>query len=656
MRKIYLSLFLPFFFAGCGGGGSSTAQETLSWYTPPLDTLWHYQLTGDINTSLDANLYDIDLEDTNETTIKLLHHQGKKVICYLSAGTAESWRSDYSAFQSSDMGKSVVDWDGERWLDIRSQNVKNIMLSRLENAREKGCDGVETDNVDGYANDTGFYLSNEDQLSYNRFLAQEAHKRGLCIGLKNDLSQIEALVDDFDFAVNEQCFSQNECNLLTPFIKDGKPVFNVEYQSSYLQSDAMAQLCNEAKDFHFATIIEPLSLDGSFSYNCQEYLFQTYGVGFGGADAFKFYDNIYVNVYDIINDTYSDYEKGVQDFNATAFSQLSSYLSNTKFVVFWITKEWQESWFDIASLQKLIDEGKTPVFLYWYFGDNLQFDGYLQENKAAYFEDVVRVGNFLHQFHGDKFLILEPEFNKNNILDDVNESALFVSIMGEAIDTLKKIDTRTYISLSMMDTGSRTTQSDLGKCGYSFCALGDMYEWSRVESIYKPLLDKLDFISFNEMVSQFSRDPSNPGDWDHPNPIAYTDDAIGIDYLPQRIDNFGAFLEQTYHKPVFLPYMAIATATWDDTDGDNVVDENEINATGWELKAQQVYSNINTKHIFGYSVMELFDNPAHDDGGYQFFMQNEYHLGVVKAPSVEKQLSGAIQMKQNIIPTIFTKE
>ena len=659
------------FLVGCGGSDSSDSTpldentttptttaptqtlEPLTYYKPSLDTLWQYQLTNEINTSTNATLYDIDLEENSAETIAKLHDDNLSVICYFSAGSAEEWREDFNQFLEEDMGKELDGWDGEYWLDITSQNVRNIMLQRLDSAQEKGCDGVEADNVDGYDNDTGFSFLADEQLEYNRFLAQEAHKRGLSIGLKNDLSQVNDLVDDFDFAVNEQCFAQNECEKLSPFIEKEKPVFNVEYTDSYLQNDAMAQLCNKAKDLHFSTNILPVELDGSWRYDCQDYLFESYGVGVGGANAFKFHDNIYINVYDIINDEYSDYDRGATDFNESAFGELSTHLQHTKFVTFWVTKEWQENWFNLDSIQKLIDQGKTPVFLYWYFGDNLQFDNYLEDNKDVYLEDVTRLGNFIAQLKGDKLLILEPEFNKNNILDDENATQLFVSIMDDAIDTFKSLDTRAYISLSMMDTGSRTTQSDLGKCGYSSCALGDKYEWSRVESIYKPLLEKLDFLSFNEMVAQFSRDPQDPGDWDNPNPIAYSDDDIGIDYLAQRIDNFGAFLEETYHKPVLLPYMAIATATWSDANDDGVVDNDEINTTGWESKAQQVYSDINATHIFGYSVMELFDNPAHDDGGYQFFMQNEYHLGIVKAPSIDKQLSGAIEMKSDIVSTIF---
>ena len=81
----------------------------------------------------------------------------------------------------------------------------------MDLCRQRGFDGVEADNVDGYSNATGFPLTAADQLAYNRFLARAAHARGLSIGLKNDLAQVAELEPDFDFAVNEECFAFSEC-------------------------------------------------------------------------------------------------------------------------------------------------------------------------------------------------------------------------------------------------------------------------------------------------------------------------------------------------------------------------------------------------------------------------------------------------------------
>jgi hypothetical protein len=264
---IFLFILLPFFTA-CGGGTNPIQK---AWYKPSTQTTWQWQLSGTVNTSYTVDLYDIDLFDSSTTLIETLHTQGKKVICYFSAGSYEEWRSDSGSFPTEVLGKELDGWAGERWLDIRSPALKLIMQARLDLAQTKGCDGVEPDNVDGYTNETGFLLTEDVQLTYNRFLASEAHNRGLSIGLKNDLNQIETLEPYFDFAVNEQCHEYNECAMMQPFIDADKPVFNAEYAQRYVDNTnhVREQLCQESQDMKFQTLILPLLLDDSFRYVCQ---------------------------------------------------------------------------------------------------------------------------------------------------------------------------------------------------------------------------------------------------------------------------------------------------------------------------------------------------------------------------------------------------
>lgn len=207
--------------------------------------------------------------DNTAATIKSLQAAGRKVVCYFSAGSAENWRSDYASFQASDLGNALSGWTGENWVDTRSSNVRAIMQARMDLAVSKGCDGVEPDNVDGYSNSTGFSLTAATQLDYNRFLATEAHKRGLAVALKNDVGQLSDLVASFDFAMNESCHDYSECGDYSVFINASKPVFNVEYDSSYVTDTTARQtLCSDALARKFHTLILPLNLDGSYRYSC----------------------------------------------------------------------------------------------------------------------------------------------------------------------------------------------------------------------------------------------------------------------------------------------------------------------------------------------------------------------------------------------------
>jgi hypothetical protein len=204
------------------------------WH-PSVGTTWQWQLTGPIDTTFDVQMYDIDLFDVPAATITDLKSAGRAVVCYFSAGSWEDWRPDAGSYPPEILGEPLAGWPGELWVDIRRIDLLGpILEARLDLAVSKGCDGVEPDNVDGYQNVTGFPLLPGDQLVFNRWLARQAQRRGLSVGLKNDLDQIADLVGDFDWALNEQCYEYNECHLLQPFIDAGKAVFGVEYNGDHL--------------------------------------------------------------------------------------------------------------------------------------------------------------------------------------------------------------------------------------------------------------------------------------------------------------------------------------------------------------------------------------------------------------------------------------
>lgn len=276
---------------GCGGGSGQdepstpivtpTASPTAApspgptgtpggWWRPDRALGWQWQLSGTINTGYAVQAYDIDLFDTPVATITGLHGAGRRVICYFSAGSSENWRSDDANFTESDRGKALDGWAGERWLRTDSATVRAVMTARLDLARAKGCDAVEADNVDGYANANGLGLTAAMQLDYNRFLATEAHRRELAIGLKNDLDQVAALQPAFDFAVNEQCHEYSECGGYSAFLDAGKPVLVAEYADRYRTNanGARDALCTASRAQGVRSLVLPFKLDDSYRFTC----------------------------------------------------------------------------------------------------------------------------------------------------------------------------------------------------------------------------------------------------------------------------------------------------------------------------------------------------------------------------------------------------
>ncbi|MBN2718786.1 MAG: endo alpha-1,4 polygalactosaminidase [Deltaproteobacteria bacterium] len=273
-----LLLMSLFVFKACGGDDDSGDDEGDSSATDnsplagvcdsaaageilPSGTTWQWQLTGEIDRSVDVEMYDVDLFNTTAAQIEAIKGDGRFVVCYFSAGTWENWRDDAGQFDTAAIGKTMEEWDDEKWLDVRHASTREMVSARLDIAVEKGCDGVEPDNMDGYVNNTGFKLTATDQLSFNQFVAAEAHARQLSVGLKNDVDQLKALEGCYDWALNEECHAYDECDKYAPFVAAGKAVFHVEYVDDVKDGAALANdICGDTSLRGFSTLVKDWDL------------------------------------------------------------------------------------------------------------------------------------------------------------------------------------------------------------------------------------------------------------------------------------------------------------------------------------------------------------------------------------------------------------
>jgi hypothetical protein len=239
---------------------TATPTPADAWRPAP-GTTWQYQLSGDLDLSVDAEVYDVDWQETTAAQVAELHRTGRRVVCYLNAGAHEQWRPDAADYAADVLGKPLDGWPGERWVDVRRLDVLLPLVSRrMDICAAKGFDAVEPDNVDGYANETGFPLTAADQLAFNTAVASLAHERGLSVGLKNDVEQVGALEPVFDFAVNEECLVYDECAAYRPFIDAGKAVLHVEY------AEGTPRLCEAVSPIRLSSILKNLDLDAALRH------------------------------------------------------------------------------------------------------------------------------------------------------------------------------------------------------------------------------------------------------------------------------------------------------------------------------------------------------------------------------------------------------
>lgn len=213
-----------------GDASERSAAAPDGWWRPEKGLSWQWQLQGDIDTAIDADVYDLDITGPSDEVLATLAGRDVKLICYFSVGSWEDWRPDAADFPDGVLGNENG-WPGERWLDIGNLDaLRPIFQARIDTCAERGYDAIEPDNTDGYSHETGFEISEDDSIALIQMLADMAHQKGLAIGLKNSPVLVERLVNTVDFAVVEQCVFYEECFYWDPMLAANKAVFLAEYQ------------------------------------------------------------------------------------------------------------------------------------------------------------------------------------------------------------------------------------------------------------------------------------------------------------------------------------------------------------------------------------------------------------------------------------------
>lgn len=603
-------------------------------------------------------------------------------MCYFSAGSWENWRPDAQDYPTDILGNDYDGWPGEKWVDIRDDRLKPILTARLDLARNKGCDGVDPDNVNGYDNDTGFPITAPDQLAFNRWLAQQAHDRGLFIALKNNSNQAADLVNDFDAVVSEECYVHDKCDLFNPFLSANKPVWNIEYNTGaldYRDGDIWNAFCRDSNTAGRHDYWLPDDLDGSFRHSCQvaDNLWNDLSIGFGDNLKFQRAGGGLVQLSPdtlILDENLAQNTNvlSIKQVNPDAFSRLHQAVANADLITVQLNKNWQTIELSTTPLQRLHDHGKAILIQYAYLGDTLSATLTSPTAQKAYLADVARLGERIRVLSQPVLVNFEPGFNQQVDLNDATMRERLIQLLTRAINQLKDTAPNAVVSVGFTDNGRRSARDNDATCGYASCAEGDKAAWGQVRAIYDALADQLDMVAFQEQVAQFGPDPQTPN-----NTIAYDELDTGIYQLPQRVVNLTRWLHSQWNKPVLLSTLSLSTATWSDTDANMQVDAGEITSDGWEELAQQTINALKTAQtqqalrragLTAISAIKLFDDPQ--AGGSRIFSldaapvidHSAAYTGLVATgaqPGVDPAADGALRFKgsngRTLVETLFAR-
>jgi len=188
----------------------------------------------------------------------------------------------------------------------------------------------------------------------------------------------------------------------------------------------------------------------------------------------------------------------------------------------WITRNWEENWYPAETVNKFIQNGYTPIFIFYWFADDISPE-FVRKNIKNYFSTLYKFQKYLKKIKGKKIIIINPEYNENGM----HNSKAFDLLQAKTILTLKEVN----------DTLVGICPGDFG----NYNVLWDKENWDTFAPSMEISSKVSDFIAFQEMRA-LTQNKKNE-----------------ILNTPLRALAFATYLHKKYKKPTFLAYLAISS-------------------------------------------------------------------------------------------------
>jgi hypothetical protein len=280
----------------------------------PANSYFEYQISstdGQLPPLNTADVWALDGQLVSRETVQRLKAQGKYLVCYINVGSWDPGKEDVQNWMKLDANKKPIPGVGtypyyrykigntagnqpiwgkrygaeafndEFWWNIFHPAVKAIIDKRIDNCANKGFHALEPDNIDGHVyedngqliNQSGFGWSEEQITQFNRELAARVHARGLKIFQKNAADLVPSLADVYDGAIAEGCLYNEECGEYESYVRQGKPVYAIEYTDEMDENTFRQQACqSDSLPYSYVLkdrVVEPFGNEGYFRLDCR---------------------------------------------------------------------------------------------------------------------------------------------------------------------------------------------------------------------------------------------------------------------------------------------------------------------------------------------------------------------------------------------------
>ena len=190
--KYLMILLVTTAFISCG---DDEGQSNNSTAKPVYNQAYQENYEADkipdiINDANNAYVLIDPFMDNVASNIATIKANQNEVCGYISIGTGEDWRSDFSQLQPFLVSTVWGQWAGEYFVNSTTTGILDVMKLRIDQMAAWGCDWVEFDNMDWVYDDDlraeyGFQVTQEEGIAYYNTLCDYVHEKGMKCMAKN---------------------------------------------------------------------------------------------------------------------------------------------------------------------------------------------------------------------------------------------------------------------------------------------------------------------------------------------------------------------------------------------------------------------------------------------------------------------------------------
>jgi len=148
----------------------------------------------------DSSNVEVELDTADYYDIQRIHDNDDYAVCKMSVATYQYWNVDAALFDIRDIGNIVEYSTEEKWLDISTYSVYDLMDDRISKAANLGCDKLLFLNTDIYNWNNGFTITKSITVQYYTDLILAANNLNMKVGaLDLDIGEDYEIYSLFDF-------------------------------------------------------------------------------------------------------------------------------------------------------------------------------------------------------------------------------------------------------------------------------------------------------------------------------------------------------------------------------------------------------------------------------------------------------------------------